>query len=116
MELKKFSLFFLEEETNGKVTRNNAKKLITKNDSNNIMPSQIQVTCWREDLPGTAAPSHHHATSSKSTAANSRLAKNAAQNKAADVASAASARKSKGDGSIAERIVNAARAASTKKN
>lgn len=69
------------------------------------MPSQIQVTCWREDHPGQTtgyAVSSKQRSGSKGNNSNNQAVTKTETNK------------SKGDGSIAERIVTAARAA--KKN
>lgn len=74
------------------------------------MPSQIQVTSWREDHPAPVAV----APLAKAATAN-RANKNAAAAKAV-AQSGVAGRKSKGDGSIAERIVTAASSASSKKN
>lgn len=89
------------------------KKLAPSNNintNNAIMPSQIQVTSWREDHPAPVAV----APMAKAAAAN-RANKNAAAAKSV-AQSGVAGRKSKGDGSIAERIVTAASSASSKKN
>lgn len=105
-------------------------KALNQFNSNSIMPSQIQVTSWREDCPGvtssttaTTAASHgHHSNCAKPASGNRGGAKNAnnhqqSNTKQSDATmNSTSGRRSKGDGSIAERIVNAARAATTKKN